>query len=82
MPIYVIFQDSSKGWRVQAVAVDPGSFKSRKALPEPFRGLRDDELSLKTGIDGCVFIHATGFIGGTLSFDASMKLARLSLTFI
>lgn len=31
---YVLYADSSKKWRVQAVSVAPDSFDSRKALPE------------------------------------------------
>ena len=64
-PIYVIYPDETGGqWRVQAVPVAPESFESRKALPEVWRGLRDDELSKASGVDGCVFVHASGFIGG------------------
>ena len=29
-----------------------------------WRGLRDNELSEKSGIPGCIFVHASGFIGG------------------
>lgn len=36
--------DREKKWRIQAVGVAPGSFDSRKALPTPWRGLRDAEL--------------------------------------
>lgn len=36
--------DREKKWRIQAVGVAPGSFDSRKALPAPWRGLRDAEL--------------------------------------
>ena len=65
-PIYVIYPDETGGqWRVQAVPVSPESFESRKALPEAWRGLRDAELSKVSGIDGGVFVHASGFIGGT-----------------
>ncbi|KAH7686885.1 Metal-dependent protein hydrolase protein [Dioscorea alata] len=43
---YVIYQDDrSKSWRIQAVAVSPEKFESRKPLPIPWRGLQDDELS-------------------------------------
>ena len=64
-PIYVIYPDETGGqWRVQAVPVAPESFESRKALPEVWRGLRDDDLSKASGVDGCVFVHASGFIGG------------------
>jgi urease accessory protein len=79
--LYVLYpEDGSSKWRIQAVPETADSFKSRKALPEPWRGLRDDELSAKTGVEGwCVsvrllldvltwpgsiFVHAAGFIGG------------------
>ena len=65
-PIYVIYPDESGKWRVQAVPVAPESFESRKALPEVWRGLRDDDLSKASGVDGCVFVHASGFIGGKI----------------
>ncbi|KAG6857585.1 hypothetical protein H0H87_000184 [Tephrocybe sp. NHM501043] len=63
--IYVVYPDETGGnWRVQAVPVSPESFESRKALPEAWRGLRDEELSKASGIPGGIFIHASGFIGG------------------
>lgn len=64
--IYVIYPDEAGGnWRIQAVPVSPESFDSRKALPEAWRGMRDEELSKASGIPGSIFIHASGFIGGT-----------------
>ena len=63
--IYVVYPDDTAGqWRVQAVPLSPQSFESRKALPEAWRGLRDEKLDEVTRIEGCVFIHASGFIGG------------------
>ncbi|CAA6656359.1 unnamed protein product [Spirodela intermedia] len=77
---YVIYQDDrSKSWRVQAVAASPDSFESRKPLPLPWRGLRDDELSRQSGIPGCVFVHMSGFIGGNQSYDGALTMARASL---
>jgi uncharacterized UPF0160 family protein len=62
---YVVYPDDTSGnYRVQAVPVNSDSFQSRKPLPEAWRGLRDDELSAKTGIEGGIFVHASGFIGG------------------
>lgn len=64
-PIYVLYPDeTANNWRIQAVPVGPDSFESRKALPEAWRGLRDDILSETSGIDGGIFVHASGFIGG------------------
>ncbi|KAI4981204.1 hypothetical protein ZWY2020_021689 [Hordeum vulgare] len=77
---YVLYEDErSKGWRVQAVSVAPDRFESRKALPEKWRGMRDDELSKETGIPGCVFIHMSGFIGGNKTYEGALEMARAAL---
>ncbi|KDQ63733.1 hypothetical protein JAAARDRAFT_29765, partial [Jaapia argillacea MUCL 33604] len=79
-PIYVVYPDEMGGnWRIQAVPVSPESFQSRKALPEAWRGLRDDELSKASGIDGGIFIHASGFIGGNKTQDGALRIAKASL---
>lgn len=64
---------------MQAVAVGPGRFESRKALPLSWRGLRDDELSKEAGIDDCVFVHMSGFIGGNKTFDGALAMAKKAL---
>ncbi|KAG2660590.1 MYG1 protein C694.04c-like [Panicum virgatum] len=77
---YVLYQDErSKSWRVQAVSVAPDRFESRKALPEKWRGMRDDELSTETGIPGCVFVHMSGFIGGNKTYEGALEMARAAL---
>ena len=64
-PLYILYPDeTASNWRIQAVPVASESFESRKALPEKWRGVRDDELSKLSGVDGCIFVHASGFIGG------------------
>jgi uncharacterized UPF0160 family protein len=45
--LYVLYGDSSGSWRIQAVPEKPGSFQSRRKLPEAWNGLRDDVLSEK-----------------------------------
>lgn len=77
---YVLYQDDrSLTWRVQAVAIGPSQFDSRKPLPIAWRGLNDDELIEVAGIDGCVFVHSSGFIGGNKTFDGALAMARKSL---
>ncbi|KAK1619013.1 hypothetical protein QYE76_024530 [Lolium multiflorum] len=77
---YVLYEDErSKGWRVQAVSLAPDRFESRKALPEKWRGMRDDELSKETGIPGCVFIHMSGFIGGNKTYEGALEMARAAI---
>ncbi|KAG8346627.1 putative Uncharacterized protein family (UPF0160) [Trypanosoma vivax] len=75
--LYVLFADKS-GWRVQAVPKDTSSFDSRKPLP--WRGLRDAELSEASGIDGCVFVHASGFIGGNRTYEGALQMAVKALS--
>lgn len=76
--IYVLYSDGGN-WRIQAVSVTESSFESRKALPEAWRGLRDDAMSDKTGVPGCIFTHASGFIGGHKTRDGALKLAQMAL---
>jgi len=78
--IYVVYPDETAGnWRVQGVPVSSESFESRKALPEAWRGLRDDELSRVSGIEGGIFIHASGFIGGNKTKEGALKMAQTAL---
>ncbi|KAL8861243.1 MAG: hypothetical protein Q9178_002459 [Gyalolechia marmorata] len=77
--LYVLYPESATPgakWRIQAVPVSKDSFESRKPLPEAWRGLRDEELSAKTGVEGCVFVHASGFIGGNGSEEGAREMAR------
>lgn len=45
-----------------------------------WRGIRDKELDEITGIDGCVFVHASGFIGGNATYAGALKMAQKALT--
>ena len=75
----MLFQDKKeKKYRVQAVSV-PNSFESRKPLPAAWRGVRDDALSELSGIPGCVFVHASGFIGGNATYEGALAMARQGL---
>ena len=66
-------------WRIQAVAVAFGRFESRKPLPEPWRGLRDSALSEVLGVKDCIFVHSSGFIGGSRSFDGALEMGLKAL---
>jgi len=51
----------------------------RRSLPECWRGLREDALTEKSGIDGCVFVHASGFIGGNRTYEGALQMAQRAL---
>uniref|UniRef100_A0A7S4QRM3 MYG1 protein n=1 Tax=Alexandrium monilatum TaxID=311494 RepID=A0A7S4QRM3_9DINO len=76
---YVVFQDSRAGWRVQAVPKARGSFENRLSLPKAWCGVRDQQLSDLSGIQGCVFVHAAGFIGGNESEAGALEMASKAL---
>ena len=77
--VYVLYEDGGGKWRIQAVPEAPDSFTSRRALPEKLCGLRDDALSAAAGIEGCIFIHNAGFIGGNATYDGALAMAALAL---
>ncbi|KAH8670852.1 putative UPF0160 protein C27H6.8 [Xylariales sp. PMI_506] len=81
--LYVLYPEKpvpDAKWRIQAVPVSRDSFQSRKALPEPWRGARDSQLDEITGIPGGVFVHASGFIGGSTTFDGAKAMAVKALS--
>ncbi|KAI9022907.1 metal-dependent protein hydrolase [Phycomyces nitens] len=79
--LYVLYPESipEGNWRIQCVPTRPEGFENRKSLPESWRGFRDNELSQISKIDGCIFVHAGGFIGGNKSRHGVYEMARLSL---
>lgn len=79
--LYVLYPESSPegNWRIQCVPLRPEGFENRKSLPEAWRGFRDDELSRISGVDGCIFTHAGGFIGGNKSRHGAYEMARLAI---
>ncbi|KAK9708495.1 hypothetical protein K7432_009604 [Basidiobolus ranarum] len=79
-PLYVLFPDGrDESYRIQAVPVSPNSFESRRPLPESWRGYRDSELSERSQIEGCVFVHHSGFIGGNKTKDGALQMAIKAL---
>mmetsp|Transcript_5140 Transcript_5140/g.11186 ORF Transcript_5140/g.11186 Transcript_5140/m.11186 type:complete len:387 (+) Transcript_5140:10-1170(+) len=79
--LFCLYEDDrEKKWRIQAVSVGPGSFENRRSMPAAWRGLRDAALSELSGIPGCVFCHASGFIGGNSTYEGVLEMARKSLT--
>lgn len=81
--LYVLYPeragDPASKWRVQCVPVSKDSFESRRPLPEAWRGFRDEELDGVAGVEGCVFVHAAGFIGGNKTFEGAKAMAAKAL---
>ncbi|XP_032238349.2 MYG1 exonuclease isoform X2 [Nematostella vectensis] len=71
--------DLEKELNIECVSVRPQSFENRLGLLEEWRGIRDDALSKLSGIQGCIFVHATGFIGGNQTRKGALEMARKTL---
>jgi uncharacterized UPF0160 family protein len=77
--LYVLFPENGEAdskWRIRAVSVEGSGFDNRKDLPNAWKGVRDEELSKVSGIDGGVFVHASGFIGGNKTFEGALGMAK------
>jgi uncharacterized UPF0160 family protein len=82
--LYVLFPESTEPdtkWRIRAVSKENGGFENRKDLPDPWKGVRDEELSKVTGVPGGVFVHAAGFIGGNKTFEGALEMAKKAVEF-
>lgn len=44
-----------------------------------WRGERDEQLQQISGVEGAIFCHSTGFIGGNKTMEGSLKMAIKSL---
>ncbi|TGZ66359.1 hypothetical protein CRM22_005355 [Opisthorchis felineus] len=79
-PVFCLYRRDDGQWSVQTISTsEKEHFKSRVPLPEAWRGLRDEELSRVVGLPGCVFVHATGFLGIHKTRDGALYMARTSL---
>ena len=42
-------------------------------------GYRDKEVDEVSGVSGCVFVHASGFIGGNKTYEGVLAMAQKGL---
>ena len=75
----VSFDAVREQWTATALNVRPGSFECRVPFPEPWRGLRDDELSKVAKIDCCKFCHLSGFLACNTSREGILKMITTSM---
>ena len=80
LPKYALYEDDKGNWRIQAIPLTPSSFENRKPLPAAWRGIRDSALDELSGIEGCIFVHAAGFIGGNKTYEGALAMATKALT--
>jgi len=75
----VFYKKDNDFWQVVALNIHMGTFELRKALPLSWRGKRDEELKVETGVRDAVFCHNNGFMCIAKSKEGAIKLAKLAL---
>ncbi|MES1919246.1 hypothetical protein MHBO_001105, partial [Bonamia ostreae] len=73
--LYVVYKQNA--WRIMAVS--EYSFKSKKPLKSEWRGLTNEKLEKVSGIKGAIFVHATGFTGGSKTIEGVLEMAKKSM---
>ncbi|XP_072308149.1 MYG1 exonuclease [Eucyclogobius newberryi] len=76
---FVLYPDQNGQWRIQCVPAGLNTFQNRLSLLEEWRGVRDEALSKLSGIKECIFVHASGFIGGNKTQEGVLEMARRTL---
>ncbi|KAK1347216.1 UPF0160 domain-containing protein [Hamiltosporidium tvaerminnensis] len=79
---FAVCEVESNNFRIYAFQVERYKFKSKIALRKEWRGLRGAELKNVCKIEGCVFVHATGFTGGNETLKGAIKMCNGSLGYI
>lgn len=77
--LFVVYQDVTGSWCTQVAPKEAGSFASRKNLPEAWGGLREEELSNVTGVEGCIFCHPALFICGNQTKEGAITMAEIAV---
>jgi uncharacterized UPF0160 family protein len=66
-------------WKVKCVRDSLSSFVNRKDLPKEWAGLRDEELSKISDIDGSMFCHNMRFLAVNKTKEGAIKMAQKAL---
>lgn len=75
-PLYVVYERSDGSWSAKAVRTNPVEFTARKAFPESWAGLKDQELQIITGVADALFCHNGRFIAVAKTRDGALTLAQ------
>lgn len=79
-PVFVTHPDQNTGkWVISCVPKDPKTQEYRKKFPFEWRGKKDDELQIITGVQDAVFCHDKGFICMAGSKEGAVALAQLAI---
>ena len=80
MPKIVVFPsnvvDGENTWMIRGLPKNTIDASIMLPCPESWRGRNKEELCEITGVEGCLFAHASGYLVGVDTFDHCMELAR------
>ncbi len=77
---FVVFPALDGSWRAQTIQVYAGKFQPvRCEFPRLWWGLDAEQLSIATGVAGCVFCHINGFTMGNNTREGIVALCNLAL---
>jgi uncharacterized UPF0160 family protein len=77
--VFVIMRKRESFFKILAVKKKNTRFRSILPLKEEWRGKRDQELSALVGIDGCIFVHATGFCGAHETLEGAVLMVEKTI---
>lgn len=72
--LFTIFPNKRGGWAAQCVPTEPGSFEQKCPVPVEWRANPS-----ATGIEGCNFVHASGFIAGFDTVEGAYSYCRRAI---
>ncbi|ELA42409.1 uncharacterized protein VICG_00508 [Vittaforma corneae ATCC 50505] len=77
--IKFIIVKNDNDFRIITIPVERGKFAIKYPLHPKWRGLSGTNLDEVSGINGCVFVHASGFTGGNSTLEGAVEMCRKSL---
>ncbi|KAI5147975.1 hypothetical protein ENBRE01_0035 [Enteropsectra breve] len=75
---FIIFKNRNE-FRILALPLKKGGFKTRVPLLHEWCGKRDAELVSVSNIPECIFVHATGFTGSNKTLEGALEMCKISL---
>jgi uncharacterized UPF0160 family protein len=77
--LYMVYPRTTTGWTAKSTIKEVGSFEPRKAFPESWRGLKDDDLAQVTGIEGSRFCHRSGYMVVADTKEHILQLVKIAV---
>lgn len=66
-------------WRISYIADNGEDFTARAYLPREWRGLRDEELQMVSGVKTATFCHKDGVYAGAKTKEDAIRMAKASV---